>query len=197
METSRLLRQAFWLVGATAAYNVVEGVIAVWSGSVVGSVALVAFGLDSGIECVAAAVLLWRLRATHDSEYREKIAQKVVGYTFLALAAYVVGQAGLTLFQRDAPDESWIGIALGVLSLVIMPIVSWAKLRVAARIGSKALRAEALETLACSYLTVALLGGLLANATMGWWWADPAAALLMVPWLIREGLEGVRAVCCD
>lgn len=193
---SALRRRAVWLVGATAGYNIVEGVVAVWSGARVGSPALVAFGLDSGIECVAAGALLWRLRGTHDSERRERIAMKIVGVTFLALAFYVSVHGALTLVGRDAPEDSTVGIVLGLLSLVLMPLVSMAKLKVAARIGSRALRAEALETLACSYLTVALLGGLLLNSTLGWWWADPVAAFLMVPWLVREGVEGFRGDPC-
>ena len=169
-ELARLKRRALWLVGATATYNVVEGVIAVWSGAVSESVALVAFGLDSGIECVAAGVVLWRLAATTtaDSASRERVAQRVVGATFLALALYVLVQSTRTLLGDDTPGESLVGIILGILSLLVMPSVAWAKLRVAARLGSRVLRAEALETLACAYLTVTLLGGLLLNATLGW-----------------------------
>lgn len=188
-EVLRLRRRALWLVGATAAYNVIEGIVAVWSGAVSGSVALVAFGLDSGIECVAAGVLLWRLADASDS--RERVARKVVGATFLLLASYVLLQSTRVLLGDEAPGESLIGIILGVLSLLVMPAVSWAKLRVASRLGSRALRAEALETLACAYLTVTLLGGLALNAAFAWWWADPVAAALMVPWLVREGLEGL------
>ena len=104
----------------------------------------------------------------------------------------VVGQAGATLRTARAPEESLVGLALAGLSLVIMPLLSWGKLRAARRIGSAALRAEAKETLACSYLSFALLLGLGTNTALGWWWADPAAALLMVPWLVKEGLEGIR-----
>jgi len=107
------------------------------------------------------------------------------------LAAYVSSQAGWTLWQRAAPQESWIGILLASVSLVVMPLISWGKLRAAREIGSAALRAEAKETLACSYLSLTLLLGLGANAIRCWWWADPLAALLMVPWLVKEGREGL------
>lgn len=195
-------RTGLWLVGATLAYNVVEAGIALAAGVVAGSIALVGFGLDSGIEVAAAAVLLWRLNLETrgvDAERLERAERRVhrfVGGTFLALALYVSGQAGWTLWTRDAPEASLVGIVLAAASLVIMPLVSWGKLRAARKIGSAALRAEARETLACSYLSFALLLGLAANAAAGWWWADPAAALAMVPWLVREGLEGVRGEGC-
>jgi divalent metal cation (Fe/Co/Zn/Cd) transporter len=197
-------RRALILVGATAAYNAVEAVIALWSGVVADSIALVGFGLDSIIELAAAAALLWRLAVEAggaDHERVERIEHRVhrfIGGTFIALAVYVVGQAGWTLWMKDAPEESLTGILLAVASLVIMPLVAWAKLRTADALGSKALRAEAKETLACSYLSFALLIGLVANATVGWWWMDPVAALVMVPWLIKEGREGIRGEdCCD
>jgi len=115
-----------------------------------------------------------------------------VGLTFLALAAYVVVQAALNVASGDRPESSTVGIVLAAASLVVMPLLAWAKLRTAAGLGSGALRAEARETLACAYLSFTLLLGLTLNAAAGWWWADPVAALFMVPWLIREGLEGVR-----
>jgi len=170
----------------------------IWAGIEAGSIALLGFGLDSVIECAAAAVLLWRLSVEARSddpgriESAERRAHRLVGVTFLALAVYVVVQAFMTLFSGDHPESSPIGIALAAVSLVIMPALAWAKLRTAAGLGSRALRAEAKETLACAYLSLALLLGLTLNAAVGWWWADPAAALFMVPWLVREGVEGVR-----
>jgi divalent metal cation (Fe/Co/Zn/Cd) transporter len=178
-------------------------VIALASGAAAGSIALIGFGLDSLIEVSAAAVLLWRLSLEtrgvdrHEIERAEHRVRRFVGGTFLALAAYVTAQAGVTLWTRAAPEESLVGIALAAASLVVMPLVAWGKLRAAREIGSAALRAEAKETLACSYLSFALLIGLAANAAAGWWWADPAAALAMVPWLVREGLEGIRGETCD
>ena len=198
MTGSADLRNATRLVAATATYNVVEAGVALWSGIVAGSVALIGFGLDSVIECAAAGALLWRLSLEARGANRERVeagerrVQRIVGVTFLALAVYVLIEAGLALWTREAPAESTVGIVLACASLVIMPLVAWGKFRVAKRLGSAALRAEAKETLACSYLSFTLLLGLAAHAAAGWWWADPVAALLMVPWLVREGIEGVR-----
>jgi divalent metal cation (Fe/Co/Zn/Cd) transporter len=116
---------------------------------------------------------------------------RIVGVTFVALAMYVLGQAGWTLWTREAPEESLVGIILAAASLVIMPLVSWGKLQAAKALNSAALRSEAKETLASSYLSCTLLLGLVANATVGWWWADPIAALLMAPWLVKESIEGL------
>ena len=202
-EKRNWARTGLWLVAATMAYNVIEAVIALWSGAAAESIALVGFGLDSVIECTAAGVLLWRLSLetrgvdAHTLEIAERRVHRVVGVTFLALAAYVTAQSVFTLWQQEAPRESWIGIALAAASLVIMPLVSWGKLRAAREIGSAALLAEAKETLACSYLSFALLLGLCANAVAGWWWADPAAAMAMTPWLVKEGREGLRGESCE
>jgi divalent metal cation (Fe/Co/Zn/Cd) transporter len=196
-------RIGLWLVGATLAYNVLEGVVALLSGLQAGSIALVGFGFDSFIECAAASALFWRLGVEArgaDPETIERSEARVhhfIGGTFLALALYVLIQAGLTLWHRETVSESTIGIILAVASLIVMPLVSWGKLHAAKVIGSAALRAEAKETLACSYLSFTLLLGLVANAAAGWWWADPLAALLMVPWLVKEGLEGLRGESCE
>lgn len=201
---SRWFRIGLWLVAATMAYNVVEAVVALWSGLEADSIALLGFGLDSVIETAAAGVLLWRLAVEARGADKETIARtehrvhQFVGVTFLLLALYVTAQAGSTLWNRQAPEESVVGIVLATVSLVLMPLVSWGKLRAAREIGSAALRAEAKETLACSYLSLALLLGLAANAAAGWWWADPAAALLMVPWLVKEGREELGGEeCCE
>jgi divalent metal cation (Fe/Co/Zn/Cd) transporter len=196
-------RVALWLVVATMGYNIAEGVIAIWAGIRAESIALVGFGLDSYIECAAAAALLWRLaveaRGAHPEavERSEQRVHRFVGGTFLALALYVLVQAGVMLGYQEAPDESLVGIVLAAASLVVMPLVSWGKLHAAKEIGSAALRSEAKETLACSYLSLTLFLGLIANALAGWWWADPVAALLMVPWLAKEGMEGLRGECCE
>lgn len=197
-QTDRWMRIGIWLVIATMTYNIIEAVIALWSGMKAGSIALVGFGLDSVIECVAASALLWRLRVearNADDEYllkAEHIVHQVVGITFIFLALYVIGQASWILWQQNAPEESTVGIILAIASLVIMPVVSWGKFRVAREIGSAAMSSEAKETLACSYLSFTLLLGLVVNAILGWWWADPVAALLMIPWLVKEGQEGIR-----
>jgi divalent metal cation (Fe/Co/Zn/Cd) transporter len=193
-----LLRRALWLVGATLAYNVIEAGIAVWAGTEAGSIALLGFGLDSVIECAASVVLIWRLmvqvRGGDEDrvEAAERRSARFVGATFLALAAYVLVESVLTLASADHPSRSLLGIVLAALSLVVMPVLAGTKLATARRLGSTALQAEARETLACAYLSLALLIGLALNAAAGLWWADPAAALAMVPWLVREGVEGLR-----
>jgi divalent metal cation (Fe/Co/Zn/Cd) transporter len=201
--SNRWSRIAIALVSTTLVYNVIEAVIALWSGVVADSIALLGFGLDSGLETAAATVMLYRLWAEYRGVEGERLARiehrvhQFVGATFLLLAVYVTGQAGWTLWKQQAPDESFVGIALAAVSLVIMPLVSWGKLRAAKELGSAALRAEAKETLACSYLSFALLLGLVANAAAGWWWADPLAALVMVPWLVKEGREGLSGEECE
>jgi divalent metal cation (Fe/Co/Zn/Cd) transporter len=177
-------------------YNALEAFVALWAGIQAESVALVGFGLDSTIEMAAATVVLWRMgieaRGADASrvERAERLVRRFVGATFLALAAYVLIQSVWVLWTGRPPAESVIGIVLAVASLVIMPLIALGKFNVAREIGSAALRAEAKETLACSYLSFCLLLGLSANALVGWWWADPVAAMLMVPWLVKEGLEG-------
>jgi len=184
-------------------YNILEAAVAIWSGASADSIALFGFGLDSLIECAAAAMLLWRLLVeargadAEAIEGRERMVLRFVGGTFIALALYVTSRACATLWYESPPGESLVGIILAVASLLIMPLVSWGKLRAAREIGSTALRAEAKETLACSFLSFTLLLGLAANAAADWWWADPMAALLMVPWLVKEGLEGLRGETCE
>ena len=192
-------RFALRLVGATMVYNAVEGVLALAAGVSAGSVALIGFGLDSYLELAAAGALFWRLQlesrgASHERvERTERRVHRFVGATFVALAIYVSAQSGWILWTHRVPEESALGIGLAIASLIAMPLVAWGKLRAADELGSAALRAEAKETLACSYLSLTLLAGLVANAAAGWWWADPAGALLMVPWLVVEGREGLAA----
>jgi divalent metal cation (Fe/Co/Zn/Cd) transporter len=191
----RWTRRGFRLVLGTMVYNVIEAVIALWAGRRADSIALMGFGLDSLIEIAAAAVLLWRMAvqlrgaAEERVERAERRVRRFVGLTFFALSAYVTLESLSTLWSGEGPVESLIGIALATASLIIMPLIAFGKMRTADALGSRALRAEAKETLACSYLSFTLLLGLGLNAGAGWWWADPAAALLMVPWLVREGKE--------
>lgn len=188
-------RLALALLWATLTWNIIEGVIAVSSGIVAGSVALVGFGLDSFIEVTAAGVLLWRLGLPeHDEavERRERLAHLVVGITFLVLAIYISVQAIYTLATGNEPEASGVGIVLSVISLLVMPGLGIIKRANATKLGSRALVAESTETLVCSYLSLTLFIGLGANAAFGWWWADIAAAFAMLPWIIREGLEGIR-----
>jgi divalent metal cation (Fe/Co/Zn/Cd) transporter len=187
------------LLWFTVAWNVVEGAIAVSSGVAAGSVALVGFGLDSFIEVTAALVLLWRLRVHGDDqsvERRERVAHRVVGFTFLALAIYICAESFYVLATRDEPDASTVGLVLAIVSLAVMPVLGVTKRRNATRLRSPALISESTETLICSYLSLTLFMGLAANGAFGWWWADVAAALAMAPWIVKEGIEGVRAEEC-
>lgn len=180
---------------ATIAYNSIEGVIAVASGLAAGSIALIGFGVDSFIELAAGVAALWRLYAHASSSTRERVervAQCIVGLCFLGLALYVAQDAIRSLRLRERPDESVIGIALAALSLLVMPLLARAKRHVAFGVGSRALAAEANQTQLCSYLSAILLGGLLLNATLGWWWADPVAAVAMVPIIANEGVDALR-----
>ena len=184
----------------TAVWNVFEGVIAVSSGILAGSVALIGFGLDSVIEVTAALVLIWRLRVPDGderAESRERTAHRVVGATFIALAGYIALEVVYTLVAGNEPDVSGAGLALAIAATIVMPVLGFTKRRNAVRLGSPALIAEANETLVCSYLSFTLFFGLAANALFGWWWADIAAALAMVPWIIKEGLEGLRGERCE
>ena len=191
---------AVQLLWVTVAWNVIEGVIAVTSGIFARSVALVGFGLDSFIEVTAALILLWRLNLpAHDerAERREHAAHRVVGVTFMALAAYIFAQAAYTLASGERPEGSGVGLGLAIVSLILMPGIGLLKQRNARKMRSRALIAESKETLICSYLSVTLVIGLGANAALGWWWADIAAALAMVPWILKEGQEGLRGEGCE
>ncbi len=179
-------------------WNFLEALLSIVAGLIAGSIALVGFGFDSVIEVSSGAILLWRLRAGPDAERREQIAIRLVGVCFLALAAYVTWDAASSLLHREAPRESYIGIGVAAASLIAMPLLARAKRRVARGLNSGALRADSRQTGICAYLSAILLGGLLLNALLGWWWADPVAALVMVPLIAKEGIEGVRGrTCCD
>ncbi len=193
-----MLNLAKLLLLVTVLYNVVEGVIALWSGVVAGSIALVAFGADSYIEVVAASLVLWRL-GIEDSERAESVEQWVVrfiGWTFLALSAAIAFRSGWALFDGGGAEESLVGIGLAAVSVTFMPLVALWKLRIAAEGNLQSVAIEAKETIACSGLSLTLLIGLVANAALGWWWLDAATALLLVPWLLREGLDGIRGEDC-
>lgn len=187
---------------ATLAYNALEGVVAIASGVAAGSVALIGFGIDSGIELTASAVALWRLDADADHgtrERAERTSHRIIGALFMALALYVTVDAGLALWNREAPGESPVGVALAASSVLVMPYLARAKRRIGIALGSRALTAEATQTSLCMWLSAILLGGLLLNALVGWWWADPVAALAMVPIIAKEGVEGLRGAptCTD
>lgn len=183
----------------TIVWNLLEGMVAVFSGAVAGSVALIAFGVDSFIECSSGSVLLWRLhseRRGRSPERLEKVALRLVGVSFLLLATYVAFQAIADLWKREAPERSLIGIGLALLSLIVMPWLARQKRRTAQSLSSAALHADSRQTSLCAYLSAILLGGLLLNAALGWWWADPIAALAMTPIIVREGVEAIRGEHC-
>jgi len=193
------LRRALWLSVATVAWNVLEGLIAILAGAAADSVALMGFGVDSFIETTSGAVVGWRflleLRARRPGAAPrvERRAGVVAGVLLLVLALYIAVDAARRLSGLGAePKRSVVGIVLAAVSLGVMPLLGWAKLRTARALASGALRADAYETVACVWLSLATLGGLLLNALLGWQWADPAAALLLIPLIVREGLEGVR-----
>ena len=180
------------------AWNSVEAVAAIAAGLVAGSIALVGFGLDSVIECFSGSVLLWRLRAGEEGERREQMALRLVGVSFLALAIYVAYDAISSLARHETPEKSWFGVAVAIASLIAMPRLARAKRRVASQLNSGALHADSRQTDICAYLSAILLGGLLLNALLHWWWADPVAALVMAPIIGREGIEALRGrTCCE
>ena len=189
MEPS-LTKRALRLEWFTVSWNVLEAAVAIAAGVVANSIALVGFGLDSVIETASAVILLWRLKQTGEAgEAAERRAVRLVGVSFFVLAAYVTWEAVSSLMLRETPQASLPGMILAAASLIVMPLLGRAKLRLAREMGSRALAADSQETMACAYLSATLLGGLLANALLGWWWADPVAALGIVLFLVREGWE--------
>jgi divalent metal cation (Fe/Co/Zn/Cd) transporter len=199
IQRTNIVSRGIRLEYITVGWNVVEGAVAVLAGLLAGSVALVGFGVDSAIESSSGAVLLWRLRAEQTGkniERAEQTALKLVGASLLLLAAYVTFNAIKTLVTREQPQRSILGIVLSVLSLIVMPLLARAKRRTAAELNSAALHADSRQTSICAYLSAILLGGLLLNAALGWWWADPVAALAMVPIIVQEGREALKGETC-
>jgi divalent metal cation (Fe/Co/Zn/Cd) transporter len=185
----------------TVGWNCLEGIVAVLAGIFAGSISLVGYGVDSFIEVTSGAALLWRLSLDAEAQRRErleKLTLRIVGICFLALAAYVGYEAISALVGKRAPERSLPGILLACASLVVMPLLSRAKRRVALHLKSAALHADAKQTEFCTYLSAILLGGLLLNAALNLWWADPVAALVMVPIIAKEGVDGLWGeTCCD
>lgn len=185
---TRLGRQAQLLAGASVAYNVVEAVIAIAAGVVAGSVALIGFGLDSVVEVSSGLIILWQFRHRLP-ESRERIALRLMAMSFFVLAAYVSFESVTALVRGDEPDTSPVGIGLAAASLVIMPFLSWGQRRTGEALGSSAVVADSTQTLLCTYLSAVLLLGLVLNATLGWFWADPVAGLIIAGVAVREGRE--------
>ena len=199
-----LVRRALHLEYATVGWNIVEGLVAVGAALAAGSVALLGFGVDSFVETASGAVLVWRLRAErgdHDHAAIEQLdgrAHRLVGISLFLLAGYIALDAGSSLWTGERPEVSWVGIAVTAISIGAMWWLARAKRRAAAALGSRALAADSFQTSACFWLSIITLSGVGLNGFFGWWWADPAAALAMIPLLVREGREAWRGEdCCD
>jgi len=196
-ERATLLRRGVHLELLTIGWMVVEAAVGITVGWLASSIALLAFGLDSVIELISGSVLLYRLRAEAGGvgeaaiKDLERRALRVVGVTFLLLAAYTLYESSMILLGPELPQPSYGGVALALAALIAMPLIGLAKRRVGIKLGSHALVADAKETFVCAYLSFTLLLGLGLNTLFGWWWADPVAALAMVPFLIREGWEAI------
>jgi divalent metal cation (Fe/Co/Zn/Cd) transporter len=199
LSRSDIVRRGQRLEYFTVAWNSVEGFVSIVAGLIAGSVSLVGFGLDSLIEVASGGALLWRLHHDLNPSRREQVERttlKIVGLCFIALAVYILYESGSTLIRHEAPERSIPGIIIAAVSLVVMPVLAQAKRRVAVGIGSAAMQADSRQTDFCTYLSAILLGGLLLNAVLGWWWADPIAGLVMMPIIAKEGVDGLKGKAC-
>jgi len=198
-ERQRLVRRARLLAWSGIAWHAIEAAIAILAGLAAGSIALIAFGADSLIESGAGLIVVWRFAGGRaESDFAEHRAQRLIGISFFVLAAYVAVEAGRNLFAGDHPGSSWVGIGLATATATAMPMLAAAKARVGERLGSSATKSEGRQNLLCAYLSVGLLVGLGANALLGWWWADPGAALFIAMIAVREGREAWRGgACCE
>jgi divalent metal cation (Fe/Co/Zn/Cd) transporter len=189
------VREGQRLSRLTLIYNSLEGLAALMAGALAGSVSLVGFGIDSLIEVTSSLAALWRLRSDHDHgrrDHSERVALRIVGSCFLGLSLYIAADAAHALWTRHAPERTVPGIVIAGLSVIVMPWLARRKRAVAIGLGSKALEADAKQTDLCTYLSAIVLTGLALNAALAWWWADPVAALLMVPIIAKEGVGGLR-----
>lgn len=202
-DRAGLLRRGLRLEYLTIGWNLVEGVVAVAAALAAGSVALLAFGVDSFVECASGGVLIWRLRSERGSmdaaavERLDRQAHRWVGFSLFALAAYVAFDAGTSLWRNQRPEASLLGIVLTGISLFVMLWLARAKRRVGSALGSRAMVADSFQTTACWWLSLIALGGMGLNAAFGWWWADPVAALGMTILLTREGARAWAGRACD
>lgn len=192
----QLRRRIRLIVAFTITYNVIEAIVAISAGTVASSAALVAFGLDSVIEVLSAAAIAWQFSAA-DPERRERVALRLIAVSFFGLAAYVLVDVLLAFTGVREPDHSPVGIGLAALSLLVMPFLSLLERRTGKKLGSASAIADSKQTLICSYLSAALLVGLLLNLLLGWTWADSLAALVVVGFAIKEGVEAWRGDACS
>jgi divalent metal cation (Fe/Co/Zn/Cd) transporter len=198
-DRARLVWRGKRLEWLTIAWNSLEALVSLAAGLLAGSVSLVGFGFDSLIELTSGAALLWRMSADADENRRERAERtslRIVGGCFLALAAYLVVDSVKTLLLHEAPERSPVGIAITAAAVVVMPLLARAKRNVAIQLGSAAMQADSKQSEFCMWLSAIVLAGLVLDAVFGIWWADPAAALVMVPIIAREGFEGLRAKAC-
>ena len=194
-RTSVLRRRIRIVVAITITWNVIEAVVALIAGGIASSAALIGFGLDSIVEVLSAAAVAWQFAAPNP-EKREKTALRVIAVSFFALAAYVTVDALLSLFGVREPEHSTIGIVIAALSLLVMPFLSWFERRTGRELGSASAVADSKQTLICTYLSAALLVGLVLNSLFGWAWADSIAALVIAGFAVREGIEAWRGEAC-
>ena len=205
----RDLRQGIWIELVTIVWMVIEASVAISVGFATRSVSLQGFGIDSIVELIAGSILLWRLLVEQRGgsvervEHAERRASWVTAMSLFALAVYIIGDSAWSFFTHTRPEASWWGVGLAVAAAIIMPLLWQGKLRVAKRIGSAALKADAACSVTCAYMSLILLAGLLLNRFFGWWWADPLAALALVYFLVQEGREalheartGEQCSCC-
>jgi divalent metal cation (Fe/Co/Zn/Cd) transporter len=189
-------RRALLLSYLTVGYNVLEGALSVLAGGLASSIALVGFGMDSFVESISGGIMIWRFRQTRlsaaEEERIEARAVKLVGLSFFVLAAYILFEAARKLLARDLPEPSLFGVVIAATSLVVMPLLFVAKQRTGRRLGSRSLLADSKQTLACTFMSFALLLGLLANRLFRLWQADPIVGMLIAAWLVREGFEALR-----
>lgn len=191
----QLKRRARWLAGASVAYNLAEAGASVSAGAIASSVALLGFGLDSLIEMGSGLVILWQF-AHPLPESRERTALRLIAISFFGLAGYITFESVHALVAGAEPDPSPFGIGIAVASLCLMPIMSWAQRRTGRELGSGSVVADSKQTLLCTYLSAVLLVGLVANAAVGWSWADPVAGLVIAFVALREGREAWRGDAC-
>lgn len=191
-----LRRRVRWVVGATIAYNAVEAAVALSAGAAASSSALIGFGLDSVVEVLSAGAVAWQFSGGRDHRDREAVALRVVAVSFFALAVVVSLDAVRSLAGGAPAEHSPVGIALAAVSLLVMPGLSWTQRRTGRELGSASVVADSQQTLLCSYLSAVLLGGLVLNSTLGWTWADPAAALVIAAVAVREGRQAWRGDAC-
>ena len=194
-DRAALVRRGQLLSRVTLIYNTIEGAVSIVFGAMAGSISLVGFGIDSVIEVSSSGAALWRLRADADPTHRarvEAITLRFIGLSFVALAVYILVDAGRALYLREPPERSVPGIVIATASVVVMPLLARAKRRIGMTLGSRALTADAMQTSLCTWLSAIVLVGLGLNALLGWWWADPVAAICMTPIIAKEGVEGLR-----